>query len=85
LPRCSVLFGGASQGISPTTSFGTLMKTFVPAIDGDLLYGLGACDMKGAIAAMIVAAARVAGSGLASGRLSLLFTADEDFSELYPD
>lgn len=47
-------------------------------VQDDRLYGLGSADMKGAIAAMLVAAARVARGPVARGRLSLLFTADEE-------
>jgi succinyl-diaminopimelate desuccinylase len=47
-------------------------------LDGDRLYGRGAVDMKGSIAAMIVAAARLVSDPPANGRLSLLFTADEE-------
>jgi acetylornithine deacetylase/succinyl-diaminopimelate desuccinylase-like protein len=47
-------------------------------LEGDRLYGRGAVDMKGAIAAMIVAAARLAADPPTCGRLSLLFTADEE-------
>ena len=48
-------------------------------IDGDTAYGLGATDMKGAVAAMLVVAERIAAApsrGL--GKLSLVLTADEE-------
>jgi len=51
---------------------------FEGAVAGDRLYGLGSADMKGAVAAMLVAAARIAADSPPLGRLSLLFTADEE-------
>jgi succinyl-diaminopimelate desuccinylase len=47
---------------------------FVPEVHGELLYGRGAVDMKGAIAAFVAAAARVP----TQGRLSLIITGDEE-------
>jgi succinyl-diaminopimelate desuccinylase len=47
---------------------------FVPEVRGELLYGRGAVDMKGAVAAFAAAAARVP----AEGRLSLIITGDEE-------
>lgn len=52
---------------------------FVPTLKGDQLFGLGACDMKGAVAAMILAGAAFASvSDRAAGSLTLIFTADEE-------
>jgi acetylornithine deacetylase/succinyl-diaminopimelate desuccinylase-like protein len=51
---------------------------FRATIDDDRLYGLGSADMKGALAAMLLAAARLAAAPPAAGRLSLLFVADEE-------
>jgi succinyl-diaminopimelate desuccinylase len=43
-----------------------------------VLYGRGAADMKGAIAAWLAALSRVVGRGEAKGSLSLLITGDEE-------
>ncbi|MBS0481577.1 MAG: succinyl-diaminopimelate desuccinylase [Proteobacteria bacterium] len=48
---------------------------FAPEVRGDLLYGRGAVDMKGAIAAMVAAAAAVPRE---AGTLSFIITGDEE-------
>ena len=48
---------------------------FVPELRGELLYGRGAVDMKGAIAAFVAALDRV---GQARGTISLVITGDEE-------
>ena len=48
---------------------------FEPEIRGELLYGRGAVDMKGAVAAMVAAAAEVPQE---AGTLSLIITGDEE-------
>lgn len=54
---------------------------FDPIIDNGMLYGRGAADMKGALAAMVVAAERfVKAHPNHSGRLAFLITADEEAS-----
>jgi acetylornithine deacetylase len=57
---------------------------FTPEIEGDRLFGLGSTDMKGACAAMVLAAAAFARiADRASGSLSLIFTADEEYGSRY--
>ena len=51
-------------------------------IDGNL-HGLGTCDMKGALAAMLIATAEVAKDGPSSGRVTLVFTADEEYGSRF--
>ncbi|WP_375000045.1 M20 family metallopeptidase [Aeromicrobium sp. CTD01-1L150] len=50
---------------------------FELTVDEGVAYGLGATDMKGAVAAMLVALRRYA-EGEPSGRVSLVLTADEE-------
>jgi succinyl-diaminopimelate desuccinylase len=53
---------------------------FEPEIRGDLLYGRGAVDMKGAIAAMVAAVADVPPE---SGTISFIITGDEEGPALH--
>jgi succinyl-diaminopimelate desuccinylase len=53
---------------------------FEPEVRGDLLYGRGAVDMKGAIAAMVAAADQVPAE---AGTLSFIVTGDEEGPALH--
>jgi succinyl-diaminopimelate desuccinylase len=66
-------FAGHSDVVPPGE--GWRSDPFVPTIEGELLHGRGAVDMKGAIAAFIAAAARIADQ---RGTLSLIITGDEE-------
>lgn len=66
-------FAGHSDVVPAGDGWAT--DPFAPTIRGDLLYGRGAVDMKGAIAAFIAAAARASDHG---GTLSLIITGDEE-------
>ena len=59
---------------------GWTSDAFEPEIRGDLLYGRGAVDMKGAIACMVDAAAQVPAD---AGTLSFIITGDEEGPALH--
>lgn len=70
--RAHLAFAGHLDVVPPGEGWTT--GAFAPEVRGGLLYGRGAVDMKGAIAAFVAAAARTA----APGTLSLLITGDEE-------
>jgi len=51
---------------------------FAGEVRDDVLYGRGACDMKGGIAAFVAAAAQHLAAGPPRGSISLLITGDEE-------
>ncbi|MGX7894324.1 succinyl-diaminopimelate desuccinylase [Tsuneonella sp. HG222] len=59
---------------------GWASAAFAPEIRGELLYGRGAVDMKGAVAAFAAAAADIP---VSAGTLSLIITGDEEGEALH--
>lgn len=59
---------------------GWTSSAFTPEIRGNLLYGRGAVDMKGAIAAMVAALADIPQE---AGTISLIITGDEEGDAIY--
>jgi acetylornithine deacetylase len=74
----------ATTGTSPRIVFSTHMDTVPPHIvsseDEERIYGRGACDAKGIIAAQIAAAERLRAEGV--NCIGLLFTVDEETGSL---
>ncbi len=72
----------ATTGEAPRIVFSTHMDTVPPFIasseDGEYIYGRGACDAKGIIAAQLCAAERLRKDGITG--IGMLFTVDEELS-----
>lgn len=66
-------FAGHTDVVPPGKNWES--DPFTPEIRGDLLYGRGAVDMKGSIAAFIAAVARMSAH---KGTLSFIITGDEE-------
>jgi len=74
--RGNVWASRAGGGVTLSTHLDTVPPYFPPRLEGDRLYGRGACDAKGIAAAMIAAAQRIAASG--EERVDLLLVVGEE-------
>jgi succinyl-diaminopimelate desuccinylase len=71
-----ICFAGHTDVVPP--GGGWSADPFAGELRDGVLYGRGACDMKGAIAAFVAAAADYLASGAHRGSISLLITGDEE-------
>jgi acetylornithine deacetylase len=74
--RGNVWASRSGGGVTFSTHLDTVPPFFAPRLDGDRLYGRGACDAKGIAAAMMAAADRLAKSG--ESRVDLLLVVGEE-------
>ncbi len=73
------VFAGHTDVVPPGPLDQWTHEPFTPTIDGDILYGRGAADMKSSIAAMICACERfVQEHGAHTGSIAFLITSDEE-------
>jgi succinyl-diaminopimelate desuccinylase len=70
-------FAGHTDVVPPGAASWT-QDPFAASVRDGVLYGRGACDMKGGVAAFVAAAARHLATGHPHGSISLLITGDEE-------
>ncbi|HJN38018.1 MAG TPA: succinyl-diaminopimelate desuccinylase [Gammaproteobacteria bacterium] len=73
-----ILLAGHSDVVPPGDLSSWKHDPFSGTIEQGRLYGRGACDMKGNLAAMMMAAKEIIQSNHFTGTLSLLITSDEE-------
>ncbi len=74
--RANVFASRGGRGVTLSTHLDTVPPYVAPRLEGDRLYGRGACDAKGIAAAMLVAADNLAKAG--EQRIDLLFVVGEE-------
>ncbi|HVF38954.1 MAG TPA: M20/M25/M40 family metallo-hydrolase [Gemmatimonadaceae bacterium] len=74
--RGNVWASRAGKGVTFSTHLDTVPPHIAPRLEGNRLYGRGACDAKGIAAAMLAAADRLVASG--EERVDLLFVVGEE-------
>ena len=74
--RGNVWASRGGGGVTLSTHLDTVPPYVAPKMDGDRLFGRGACDAKGIVASMLAAADRLAESG--EDRVDLLFVVGEE-------
>ena len=75
-PRINVIAAVGEPELVFSTHFDCVPPFFSSRIEGDLLYGRGACDAKGILAAQVAAAERLRAAG--ETRIGLVFVAGEE-------
>jgi len=75
-PRVNVIAAVGDPQVVFSTHFDCVPPFFPSRIEGDLLYGRGACDAKGILAAQVAAAERLRAAG--ETRIGLVFVAGEE-------
>ncbi|MFY0401116.1 succinyl-diaminopimelate desuccinylase [Pantoea dispersa] len=79
----TLAFAGHTDVVPPGDANRWISPPFEPSIRDGMLFGRGAADMKGSLAAMVVAAERfVAAHPNHAGRLAFLITSDEEASAI---
>ena len=76
----SLLLNGHIDVVPADEAEGWTSPPFAPEVRDGLLYGRGSCDMKGGIAAMVVAAEALARRGALAGDLLVATNTDEESS-----
>jgi succinyl-diaminopimelate desuccinylase len=76
--RPNFVFAGHTDVVPPGDSNGWRFDPFSGEIADGELWGRGACDMKGGVAASVAAALRFIGKGAFGGSISFLITGDEE-------
>ena len=80
LAKPNLLFAGHTDVVPPGNEASWSHPPFAGEVDGDMLYGRGAVDMKGGIACFVAAALDylAANGGKPKGSISFLITGDEE-------